>query len=547
MDSNKNSIISISFWQKVFVNTSNIGGNPEDNEETRLHKLIMVLIAIMISVAASIWGLIYISFGELRSGLIPLTYTLITIVSLLIMRAFNIYRIFSFVQIFLILILPFLLMVSLGGFINGSGVIIWGFFAPISALLSGKVREAIYWFLGFVLLVLLSGFIQPLFDFDNNLPDLVKIIFFVINISTVSLIVFLVLKSFVTRKDDMIGLMRKNRELEQSYLQQEVTLRQSEKLATLGRLSAGMAHELNNPAAVAMSGSKQLKELFDTIEELLFEFGRMNLSEKQIEVINNFNDRIYTNDKKQIELDPLTRSDREHEIESWLDTQKISDSRNLASTFACLDFKVSDLATFTQYFSRVEMQTILSATRNIFEAHKLLEEVGSGSGKITEIVKSLKSYTYLDKAPSQSINIHEGLNDTLVMLRSQLKKGIIIQKEYDESLPRIEAFGSELNQVWTNIIDNAISAMKGKGTLKLNTSNRKPWLVVQIMNNGPAIPQDIQRKVFDPFFTTKPPGEGTGLGLNISHNIIVQKHQGEISLKSEDDETCFEVRLPMNS
>jgi signal transduction histidine kinase len=177
----------------------------------------------------------------------------------------------------------------------------------------------------------------------------------------------------------------------------------------------------------------------------------------------------------------------------------------------------------------------------------LLEEIGQGTGRITEIVKSLKSYSYQDTVSIQSINIHEGLNDTLVMLRSQLKSGITVEREFDQHLPLIEAHGNELNQVWTNIIDNAITAMDGKGTLKIKTFRQDKWLVVQFSDTGHGIPKEVKEKIFDPFFTTKPPGEGTGLGLNISHNIIVEEHHGEFNVVSRPGETCFEVKIPLNN
>ena len=153
----------------------------------------------------------------------------------------------------------------------------------------------------------------------------------------------------------------------------------------------------------------------------------------------------------------------------------------------------------------------------------------------------------MDKASLQSVDIHVGLNDTLVMLRSQLKKGITVQRDYDESLPHIQAFAGELNQVWTNILDNAISAMNGQGTIHIKTFREDTWVVVQIKDNGPGIAKNIQSKIFDPFFTTKAPGEGTGLGLNISHNIIVEKHYGKMNLYSQPGETCFEIKLPINN
>ena len=177
----------------------------------------------------------------------------------------------------------------------------------------------------------------------------------------------------------------------------------------------------------------------------------------------------------------------------------------------------------------------------------MLEEIGQGAGRIAEIVKALKTYSYMDQAPIQSVDVHEGLDNTLVMLRSKLKDGVTVRREYKEDLPRIQAYGSELNQVWTNIIDNAVDAMNSRGELVLRTRQEDQWVVVEIEDNGPGIPDDVQSNIFDPFFTTKSPGEGTGLGLNISHNIIVQKHEGQIGVRSVPGKTCFEVRLPINS
>jgi signal transduction histidine kinase len=165
---------------------------------------------------------------------------------------------------------------------------------------------------------------------------------------------------------------------------------------------------------------------------------------------------------------------------------------------------------------------------------------------MAEIIKALKAYTYMDQAPIQSVDAHEGLDNTLVMLRNKLKAGIDVHRQYAENLPRLQAHGSELNQVWTNIIDNAVEAMQGRGELTLRTRQEEQWVVVEIEDNGPGIPPAVQAKIFDPFFTTKAPGKGTGLGLNISHNIIVQKHKGQIAVRSQPGKTCFEIRLPID-
>jgi signal transduction histidine kinase len=444
------------------------------------------------------------------------------------------------------LLLPVILMISLGGFINGSVVIVWALLAPIGALLSGQIRQANYWYLAFVLLVIFSGILQPFLNTETNLPIETVIIFFVINIAAVSFITFRVLTYFVKHKDEVIELMRKNRELELAYLQQEVMLRQSEKLATLGKLSAGLAHELNNPAAAALRSSKQLQNAIFKLEKTLFNLGQMNISVKQVEVFKSFEEQIHNMAKQPTELDPLTRSDREHDMESWLNNHNIADAWDLASTLVNFDFDEKELSTLTENYSGELLSVVVSSLGCIYMSRNLMQEIGHGTGRITEIVKALKSYSSVDKAPIQSVDLHEGLNDTLVMMRSQLKSGITVQRDYDENLPPIQAYGSELNQVWTNLIDNGISAINGQGTIIIKTFREDGWAIVQISDTGHGISEEIQAKIFDPFFTTKPPGEGTGLGLNISHTIIVQKHKGEINVNSKPGKTCFEIKLPIN-
>jgi len=180
-----------------------------------------------------------------------------------------------------------------------------------------------------------------------------------------------------------------------------------------------------------------------------------------------------------------------------------------------------------------------------FTVYSLLAEINQGAVRISEIVKSLKSYVYLDQAPIQSIDVHEGLDNTLVMLRHKLKAGIGVRREYAHDLPLIMAYGSELNQVWTNIIDNAVDAMNGKGEILLRTQQDGDWVIVEIEDDGPGIPKEILDKIFSPFFTTKPVGKGTGLGLNISYKII-EKHGGEIKVHSQPGKTRFQICLPVN-
>ncbi len=339
---------------------------------------------------------------------------------------------------------------------------------------------------------------------------------------------------------------QKLRDLEQAYLQQEVMLRQSERLATLGRLSAGMAHELNNPTAIARQGAEHLRTSIARLERAQFALGAAGLSSEQHDFIAELEKEAEARAKKPSALDPVARGDLEQEVEDWLGRNGIEDPWEHASTLVAMGLCATELEDLTRNFDLTLTPVVIDYFGSQFTAYTLLEEIGHGARRIAEIVKALKGYSYMDQAPVQSVDVAEGLNDTLVMLSSKLRDGIQVSLDYAEDLPRIQGFGSELNQVWTNLIDNAIGAMGGKGTLELRTYQDDGWVVVEVTDSGQGIPIEAQEKIFDPFYTTKAPGEGTGLGLNISHGIIVEKHSGQISVESKPGATRFTVKLPMN-
>ncbi len=541
----RSKISVLSFTQVIFHVIGGIGVNPEDDEETKFRKSILVSATILISIAAIVWGLIYLGFGEIFSSRILFAYTLLSLISLVILAFIKNFRLFRFTQLLMILLLPFMLMISLSGFISGSVVIIWGILAPIGALLCDSSRKAWYWFAAYILSVIVSGIIQPGINYSNNLPGYIIIIFFVINVGAVSTIAFVALNYFVRQKELLIEPMKKNRELEQAYSQQEVILRQSEKLATLGKLTAVVAHELNNPASAAVSGAEHLKNYISELQKTQFKLGKLSLTDEQLEMIKNINEMFYEKSKQSNELNSITRNNLGNEMEEWLEGKGISNSWELASIIVNAGFTKEELANLTRIFTNEQFPVVVSSIGNNFITSSLTEEIKQGAERITHIVKALKSYTYLDRSPVQSVDIHEGLNNTLVMLRSRLNNGISVECEYSKNLPRILAYGSELNRVWTNILDNAIDAMNENGRITIKTYKENQHLVVEIKDSGPGIPEEFQSKIFDPFFTTKPVGKGAGLGLNISHNIIVQKHKGEIKVKSKPGETCFQIKLPV--
>lgn len=332
------------------------------------------------------------------------------------------------------------------------------------------------------------------------------------------------------------------------YRNMTASMRQRDKMAQLGTLTAGVAHELNNPAAAVKRGAGQLQEALESFAAAQTEIARLSLDAHQRTRLEETAAQARAAAGKPLDyLDPLARSDREYELESWLEERDVPDAWDLAPTLAELRYDVDGLASFAGHLAADQVPVAIHWLGAVYTVYNLLAEVGQGASRISEIVKSLKSYAYLDQAPVQEVDIHEGLDNTLVILRHKLGR-IKVRREYAADLPKIQGYGSELNQVWTNLIDNAADALENTAApeITLRTLVEDAWVIVEIQDNGPGIPPEIQSRVFDAFFTTKPPGKGTGMGLDISYKIVAQKHRGHVSVVSRPGFTCFQVSLPLN-
>ncbi len=327
--------------------------------------------------------------------------------------------------------------------------------------------------------------------------------------------------------------------------QNEALLRQSEKMAALGTLSAGLAHELNNPAAAVRRSVEQLSAELSRWTKASIDLDHCTLTPAQIRVINDLKAAIESRVKPDLALDPLSRSDRESDIQTWLEGLGLEDAWELAPILVSCNWELAALKNLVPSFDPETLILVLKWLTAGCAVYSLLDETSMGAERISEIVKSVKAYSYLDQAPVQQVDVHEGLENTLVILKHKTKDGIQIVRDYSPDLPQIEAYGSELNQVWTNIMDNAIDAMNGEGKLTLRTYLSKDECVtVEIEDNGPGIPKEIQQRIFEPFFTTKPPGLGTGLGLHIAYTIV-NKHHGQVRVQSQPGRTVFQATLPI--
>ena len=321
-------------------------------------------------------------------------------------------------------------------------------------------------------------------------------------------------------------------------------VQQREKLASLGTMAAGLAHELNNPAAAARRATAHLRETTEKVQRLFCQLSR-NLGHDELQHLNEATQNAEQRLAKGVSLDHLERSDRASQLSDWLETQGVAAAWELAPTFVSADVDTAWLGEFTAKIppaSRAEALGWLEARLNLI---LLLDQIEQSTGRIAELVKAVKSYSHMDQAPTQEVDVHEGIESTLTMLGHKLKN-VTLVRAFDRTIPRIMAHGSELNQVWTNLLDNAIHAVNGTGKICVGTFLEGNQVMVEIVDNGSGIPPEVQAHMFEPFFTTKSVGTGTGLGLVISNRIVADRHGGEIEFESRPGETRFKVRLPIH-
>ena len=324
--------------------------------------------------------------------------------------------------------------------------------------------------------------------------------------------------------------------------QAEEELRQSEKLAALGKLSAGLAHELNNPAAAAQRASSQLRDTLERLSTAAVELGEQGLTAEQWAALAR---AVEIDAAASATLSALDRADREEELAGWLSSHSVENAWQLAPPLVAARIEGSTLDKVTAGMPGSAVPSAVAWLSESLTAGELLGTLTTTTTSMSELVGAVKSYSYMDQALQQEVDIHQGLEGTLRILQHKLGDNVEIVRDFSPQIPEFSVLAGELNQVWTNLLDNAIDAVGSEGRITMRTALDGDYALVEICDDGPGVPVDIQSRIFDPFFTTKDVGQGTGLGLDVVRRIVTDRSGGSIEVHSEPGDTRFQVRLPL--
>jgi signal transduction histidine kinase len=335
--------------------------------------------------------------------------------------------------------------------------------------------------------------------------------------------------------------------LSQGYRSSQALIGQRERLLSLGRLSAGLTHELNNPATAAVRATASLRELVSKMRRKLGHLATSDVDPKALVALTELQESAVEKMAKAEKLSPVEVGEAEDVLSDWLEDHGLDDAWDLAPPLVAAGVNTEWLDEVAETVPATLLADGLHWVTYALETEQLMVEIEDSTDRISALVGAARQYSQMDRAPHQDIDVRDGLKSTLIMLSHKIKErgNITVVKDFDDSLPPIPAHPAELNQVWTNLMDNAIYAMPDGGTLTVRTAREDGWVLVEICDTGVGIPEEMQQKIFEPFFTTKPVGQGTGLGLDISYRVITQRHGGDLRVKSRPGDTRFQVRLPL--
>jgi signal transduction histidine kinase len=333
--------------------------------------------------------------------------------------------------------------------------------------------------------------------------------------------------------------------VERAELHESVSQRHG-KLISLGTMAAGLAHELNNPAAAIGRSATEARKAFREASERAAELGTLDLAGEQRSFVAGLPEEVVRRSKTAPSLDSLEASDLEDELALWMEDHGVEEGWEISPTLAAAGLDIDWLEGIAEQVPAAALPGVLLWLRATMVGDELLREVEGGSARISELVGAIKTYTHMDKAASREVDVHAGLNSSLIMLGHKLKKGDVeVVRDYEKNLPHVCGHAGELSQVWMNLLDNAIDALDGHGRITVRTASENGRVLVEIADDGPGIPEDVRERIFEPFYTTKDVGKGTGLGLDISHRVVVEDHKGDIRVLSKPGDTRFQVRLPI--
>ena len=355
--------------------------------------------------------------------------------------------------------------------------------------------------------------------------------------------------------EDFLELVHQCRDFERTVFQTiqrrvkglESFIQNREKMAALGTLAAGLAHELNNPSAAVVRALKDVTPAIQELERMNLVYGQRNVEQEHTTQWLKLRDDGYESIINRT-VDPLELMEREDIILDWLENYGIENAWKLAEPLAAGNISLDLLDKLTQRWRNETTELRDMGIRWLALSFEVMSTVQSGlrgAERVSQLVQSMRSYSHLDRGAKQAVDVHQGIEDTIQLLSHKLKHKVEVKRRYDPSLPKIQAYGSELNQVWTNLLDNSIDAIAETGTIEIITANKCDRIAIKIMDSGSGVLPEIKSRIFEPFFTTKSVGKGSGLGLDTVRRIVENRHRGSISLETESGMTCFIICLPV--